>query len=34
MMQRVQDYIRGSGSTEQLADELSKKVADLKKQYQ
>jgi multiple sugar transport system substrate-binding protein len=34
MMQRVQDYIRGSGSTEQLADELTKKVADLKKQYQ
>jgi multiple sugar transport system substrate-binding protein len=34
MMQRVQDYIRGSGSTEELADALSKKVVDLKKQYQ
>jgi multiple sugar transport system substrate-binding protein len=34
MMQRVQDYIRGSGSTDQLADDLSKKVVDLKKQYQ
>ena len=34
MMQHVQDYIRGNGTTEELTDQLAKKVADLKKQYQ
>ena len=34
MMQHVQDYIRGNGTTDQLAEDLSKKVAELKKQYQ
>ncbi len=34
MMQHVQDYIGGNGTTEQLTDQLGKKVADLKKQYQ
>jgi multiple sugar transport system substrate-binding protein len=34
MMQHVQDYIRGNGSTDQIVDELIKKVAELKKQYQ
>ena len=34
MMQHVQDYIRGNGTTDQLADDLGKKVAELKKQYQ
>jgi multiple sugar transport system substrate-binding protein len=34
MMQHVQDYIRGSGSTDQIADQLTQKVAELKKQYQ
>ncbi len=34
MMQHVQDYIRGNGSTDQLVDQLTKKVAELKKQYQ
>jgi multiple sugar transport system substrate-binding protein len=34
MMQRVQEYIRGTVSTDQIVDELSKKVADLKKQYE
>jgi len=34
MMQRVQEYIRGSMSTDQIVDELGKKVAELKQQYQ
>jgi multiple sugar transport system substrate-binding protein len=34
MMQRAQEYIRGNSSTDQLVDELTKKVVDLKKQYQ
>ncbi|MDQ0392917.1 ABC transporter substrate-binding protein [Labrys monachus] len=34
MMQNVQEYIRGNGSTDQLIEQLSSKVADLKKQYQ
>lgn len=34
MMQHVQDYIRGNGSTDEIADQLSQKVAELKKQYQ
>ncbi len=34
MMQHVQDFIRGASSTDQVVDELTKKVADLKKQYQ
>jgi len=34
MMQRVQEYIRGSMPTDQIVDELSRKVAELKQQYQ
>ena len=34
MMQHVQDYIRGNGSTDQLVAQLSGKVGELKKQYQ
>ncbi len=34
MMQHVQDYIRGNGSTDELVDNLTKKIADLKTQYQ
>jgi multiple sugar transport system substrate-binding protein len=34
MMQHVQDYVRGNGSTDQLVDQLTTKVAELKKQYQ
>ncbi|WP_026869954.1 ABC transporter substrate-binding protein [Inquilinus limosus] len=34
MMQRVQEYIRGSMSTDQIVDELGQKVAELKQQYQ
>jgi multiple sugar transport system substrate-binding protein len=34
MMQHVQEYIRGNGSTDQLVEALAGKVADLKKQYQ
>ena len=34
MMQHVQDYIRGNGSTDQVVAQLSAKVGDLKKQYQ
>ncbi|SNB77683.1 multiple sugar transport system substrate-binding protein [Arboricoccus pini] len=34
MMQNVQEYIRGSGSTDELVDKLTAKVAELKKQYQ
>jgi multiple sugar transport system substrate-binding protein len=30
----VQEYIRGSMSTDQIVDELGKKVAELKQQYQ
>lgn len=34
MMQHAQEYIRGNASFDQLADALSAKVVDLKKQYQ
>jgi multiple sugar transport system substrate-binding protein len=34
MMQHVQDFIRGAASTDEVVDQLTKKVADLKKQYQ
>ena len=34
MMQQVQEYIRGSMSTDQIVDKLSQKVAELKQQYQ
>ena len=34
MMQHVQDYVRGEGSTDGLANQLGQKVAELKKQYQ
>lgn len=34
MMQNVQEYIRGDGSTDELVDKLTAKVAELKKQYQ
>jgi multiple sugar transport system substrate-binding protein len=34
MMQHVQDYIRGNGSTDELVAQLSGKVGELKKQYQ
>ena len=34
MMQHVQDYIRGNGSTDELVAQLSGKVVELKKQYQ
>lgn len=34
MMQRVQDYIRGNGSIDELCNNLARKVAELKTQYQ
>jgi multiple sugar transport system substrate-binding protein len=34
MMQHVQDYIRGAGSTDELVAQLTGKVVELKKQYQ
>jgi len=34
MMQRGQEYIQGNLSTDQIADQLSQKVVELKKQYQ
>lgn len=34
MMQRTQEYLRTDMSTDQLVDELSEKVAELKEQYQ